>query len=96
MRYPVGVQSFEKLRQENYTYVDKTHLVYELAQNNVCFLCRHRRFGKSLLISTHEAYFKGRRNLFKGLAIEQLETEWAESPVFRLDFVNGKFGNAQA
>lgn len=93
MKYPVGVQSFEKLRQENFTYVDKTRLVYDLAQKNVCFLCRPRRFGKSLLVSTLEAYFKGRRDLFEGLAIEQLETEWAEHPVFRIDFANGRFEN---
>lgn len=93
LKYPVGVQSFEKLRQENYTYVDKTQLVYNLAQKNVCFLCRPRRFGKSLLISTLEAYFKGRRDLFEGLAIEQMETEWAEYPVFRIDFASGKFDN---
>lgn len=70
MKYPISVQTFEKIIKENYTYVDKTDLVYELAQQNVCFLSRPRRFGKSLLISTLDAYFSGRKDLFQGLKME--------------------------
>ena len=65
MRYPIGVQDFEKLITGNYVYVDKTDLVYKLARQNVCFLSRPRRFGKSLLISTLEAYFTGKKNCLK-------------------------------
>lgn len=61
-RFPIGVQSFSTIREDGFVYVDKTDLVYELAKEHVCFLCRPRRFGKSLLISTLEAYFKGRKN----------------------------------
>jgi len=91
MRYPVGIQTFEKIREGGYVYVDKTEWVYRLAQENVCFFSRPRRFGKSLLISTLEAYFSGRRELFAGLRMAELETEWAEYPVFRIDFAVGDF-----
>ena len=85
-KYPIGIQSFEKLRRGQYIYVDKTDLVYQLATaGNPCFLSRPRRFGKSLLLSTFEAYFLGKKELFTGLAVEQLETEWAVHPVFHLD-----------
>ncbi len=94
MRYPIGVQDFEKLITGQYVYVDKTNLVYEMVQNNVCFLSRPRRFGKSLLISTLEAYFKGKKELFKGLKINELEKEWTEYPVFRIDFAAGDFNNS--
>ena len=93
MRYPIGVQSFENIVERGYVYVDKTHLVYDLAQEHVCFLCRPRRFGKSLLISTLEAYFKGRKELFAGLRMEQLEQDWTVYPVFHLDFAMGNFSN---
>ena len=70
MKYPIGIQSFEKLRQEGYAYVDKTALIYRLAkEGNYFFLSRPRRFGKSLLVSTLAAYFRGERELFKGLAM---------------------------
>ncbi len=87
MLYPIGIQSFEKIRQGGYVYVDKTSLVYKLA-NEGCyyFLSRPRRFGKSLLVSTLEAYFKGRKELFDGLAIERLEKKWEEYPVLHFDF----------
>ena len=89
MLYPIGLQNFEDLRKNNYLYVDKTHHIYNLATTGkYYFLSRPRRFGKSLLLSTMEAYFKGKRELFKGLAIEQLEKEWAEYPVLHLD-LNG-------
>lgn len=91
MLYPIGTQDFETLIKGNYVYVDKTDLVYELTRQRVCFLSRPRRFGKSLLISTLESYFKGRKDLFKGLKIESLETAWEEYPVFRIDFAGGDY-----
>ena len=87
MKYPIGIQSFDKLREDGYIYVDKTGLIYKLVTTgNIYFLSRPRRFGKSLLVSTLKCYFQGRKDLFKGLAIERLETEWAEYPVFHIDF----------
>ena len=83
---------FEKLREENYLYVDKTAMVYKIASNSTpYFLSRPRRFGKSLLISTFEAYFQGRKDLFHGLAIEKLETRWEEYPVLHLDLNARKY-----
>ena len=82
MKYPIGIQSFESLRKENYVYVDKTEMVYELAERGkYYFLSRPRRFGKSLLVSTIEAYFSGRKDLFKGLAIDELEKDWECHPI---------------
>ncbi len=84
--YPIGIQSFEKLRKDGYLYVDKTALLYQMVKTgSYYFLSRPRRFGKSLLLSTLEAYFQGKRELFEGLAIERLETEWKEYPVLHLD-----------
>lgn len=86
MKYPIGIQNFEKLRQDGYLYIDKTGLVYSLVQTSNCyFLSRPRRFGKSLLISILEAYFLGKKELFKGLAMEKLEQEWTVYPVLHLD-----------
>lgn len=90
-KYPISVQEFDKIRRGGYIYVDKTDLVYKLAQKNVCFLSRPRRFGKSLLISTLDAYFRGRKELFEGLKMAELETEWTEYPIFHVDFANGEF-----
>lgn len=89
MKYPIGIQSFEKLRKDGYVYVDKTDLVYKLAGGSIFFLSRPRRFGKSLLVSTLQCYFEGRRDLFEGLKIMDLEREWAKHPVFHIDF-NGQ------
>ena len=90
MKYPIGIQTFERIRKEGYVYVDKTDLIYKLVNaGSIFFLSRPRRFGKSLLISTLKAYFQGRKDLFEGLAIDSLETEWNEYPVFHLDF-NGE------
>ena len=90
MKYPIGIQTFEQLIEEGYVYVDKTDLVYKMVtEGKIYFLSRPRRFGKSLLISTLKAYFQGKRELFEGLAIDALETEWNKYPVFHLDF-NGK------
>ncbi len=92
MKYPIGIQTFERIVEDGYLYFDKTALVYDLAHNGkVYFLSRPRRFGKSLLLSTLACYFKGRKELFKGLAIEKLETEWAEYPVFHLDFNSNNY-----
>jgi hypothetical protein len=86
-RYPDGIQTFEKIRTEGYLYVDKTDLVYSLVNRSASyiFLSRPRRFGKSLLISTLKAYFEGKKDLFKGLAIERKEKLWTSHPVIRLD-----------
>jgi hypothetical protein len=93
-KYPVGIPSFEKIREGNYLYVDKTDLVYKLTHNfESVFLSRPRRFGKSLVISTLQAYFEGRKELFEGLAMERLETEWTQHPVLRFDFGGLKEGN---
>ena len=90
MKYPIGIQDFEKIINGGYVYVDKTALIYRLVtEGNIYFLSRPRRFGKSLLVSTLEAYFQGKKELFKGLAIDELEKEWAEYPVFHIDF-NGE------
>ena len=84
-RYPIGIQNFEKLRKEGFLYVDKTELVYRLVKTGTYyFLSRPRRFGKSLLVSTLEAYFQGKKELFAGLALERLEKDWAEHPVLHL------------
>lgn len=86
MKYPIGIQRFEKIRKEDWAYVDKTEHIFNLVQGGTCyFLSRPRRFGKSMLLSTLEAYFQGKKHLFKGLAIEQLETEWAEHAVLHID-----------
>ena len=95
MKFPIGVQSFEKIRKENYVYIDKTDLIYRLVNDGtIYFLSRPRRFGKSLLVSTIENYFLGRRELFKGLAISSLEKEWLEYPVFHIDFNSSNFTEA--
>ena len=96
MKYPIGIQDFEKIIQNGYVYVDKTDLIYKLVnEGHVYFLCRPRRFGKSLLVSTLKYYFQGRKDLFKGLAIDSLETEWKEYPVFHLSFGTGNFTESQ-
>ena len=86
MLYPIGIQNFESLRKGGFTYVDKTELIYQLAATGrYYFLGRPRRFGKSLLLSTMEAYFQGKKELFRGLALENLEKDWTEYPVLHLD-----------
>ena len=89
---PVGIQTFSEIRTKNYLYVDKTALVYRMTHgaSKYIFLSRPRRFGKSLLVSTLEAYFEGRRELFEGLAIDQLEQEWTQYPVLRFDMSTAK------
>ncbi len=95
MLYPIGIQNFEDLRTNDYVYVDKTGLIHKLVTTGkYYFLSRPRRFGKSLLVSTMDAYFKGKKELFEGLAIHGLETEWHEYPVLHLD-LNGKSYNGK-
>ncbi len=92
MLYPIGIQNFEKIRQDGFVYVDKTAQIYNLAATgDYYFLSRPRRFGKSLLVSTMEAYFQGRKELFKGLAIEKLEKNWTASPVLHLDLTGSRY-----
>lgn len=90
--YPIGIQTFSKLREGNYVYVDKTELVYRMTHgaSSYIFLSRPRRFGKSLLTSTLRSYFEGRKELFEGLAIEKLEKEWKSYPVLHFDMSLGK------
>lgn len=84
--YPIGIQSFHELREGGYTYVDKTYFVAKLIkEGKYVFLCRPRRFGKSLFLSTIHAYFDGRRELFKGLDIDSLDMDWTPRPVLHFD-----------
>ena len=103
-KYPVGIQTFSELRTKGYLYIDKTEYVYRMTHSNskymflsrphsnskYMFLSRPRRFGKSLLTSTLRTYFEGRKDLFEGLAIEKLETEWTQYPVLHFDLSLGK------
>ena len=91
-QYPIGIQTFSEIRGKNYLYIDKTEYVYRMTHSasKYMFLSRPRRFGKSLLTSTIHAYFEGRKDLFKGLAMERLETEWTEYPVLHFDMSLGK------
>ena len=96
LKYPVGVQSFELIRTGGYVYIDKTEVIHNLVSSgSYYFLGRPRRFGKSLLISTLEAYFQGRKELFQGLAIERLEpNEWPSFPVVRIDLSGQNFNSS--
>ena len=96
MKYPIGIQSFEQIISDGYVYVDKTDLIYQLTRGKIYFLSRPRRFGKSLLISTLENYFLGKKDLFKGLKIETLEKDWKTYPVFHLDFNGQDFNDESA
>jgi len=90
-KYPVGIQTFERIIREGYVYVDKTDLVWQLAHDgSFIFMSRPRRFGKSLLTSTLESYFRGKRELFEGLKIMHLEQDWEQYPVIRLDLSMAK------
>ena len=92
MKYPIGIQSFDRIIEDGYVYVDKTDLIYRLThEGSIYFLSRPRRFGKSLLVSTLENYYLGRKELFRGLAMEQLEKEWNVHPVFHIDFNGSDF-----
>ena len=90
--YPIGIQTFERIRKEDKFYIDKTEYVYRMTHTDgtYFFLSRPRRFGKSLLVSTFQSYFEGKKELFEGLAIEKLEKEWNEYPVLHFDLSKGK------
>ncbi len=90
--YPLGIQTFSEIREKDKLYIDKTEYVYRMTHTDskYCFLGRPRRFGKSLLVTTLQSYFEGKKDLFKGLAIEKLEQEWTEYPVLRFDMSGGK------
>lgn len=97
MKYPIGIQNFEKIRREGYAYVDKTSLMYKMVtEGSYYFLSRPRRFGKSLLLSTIESYFSGQCDLFKGLAIEGLEAEWTKYPILHLDLNTREYKDSQS
>ena len=92
MKYPIGIQSFDRIIEDGYVYIDKTDMVYSLVhEGSIYFLSRPRRFGKSLLVSTLKNYFLGRKELFKGLKIDRLEKEWKVYPVFHVDFNGSNF-----
>ena len=90
--YPIGMQTFSEIREEDFLYVDKTEYIYRMTHTSgkYFFLARPRRFGKSLLVSTMQSYFEGKKELFKGLAIEKLEKDWTEYPVLHFDMSGGK------
>ena len=90
-KLPVGIQSFKVIREQSYLYVDKTDIIWNLANNSnkYNYLSRPRRFGKSLLVDTLQMYLEGRKDLFEGLKIMQLEKEWRQHPVIRLDMSRG-------
>ena len=92
VNYPLSIQSFEKLRQDGCLYIDKTDYIYNLVTHGCTyFLARPRRFGKSLLCNTLRAYFEGKKQLFEGLKIYDLEKDWIKYPVLYLDFVSGDY-----
>ena len=96
-KFPIGIQNFEEIRANDFFYIDKTDLIHQLAtRGKYYFLGRPRRFGKSLLVSTLEAYFQGKKELFKGLAMEQLEQDWKEYPVLHLDLNTQKYDTPEA
>ena len=90
--YPIGMQTFSEIREEDFLYVDKTEYIYRMTHTSgkYFFLSRPRRFGKSLLVSTMQSYFEGKKELFKGLAIDKLEKEWTEYPILHFDMSGGK------
>lgn len=90
--YPIGMQTFSEIREEDFLYVDKTEYIYRMTHTSgkYFFLSRPRRFGKSLLVSTMQSYFEGKKELFKGLAIEKLEKDWTEYPVLHFSLAGGK------
>lgn len=95
--YPIGIQNFEKIRRDGYFYIDKTALVYQMVKTgSYFFLSRPRRFGKSLLVSTLEAYFEGKRELFEGLAIEKLEKDWTKHPILHIDLNTEKYESLES
>ncbi len=97
-KYPVGIQTFEKIREKNCLYIDKTKYIVDFRKKEMSyiFLSRPRRFGKSLFASTLQAYFEGRKELFEGLAIADYEKEWVKHPVLHFDMSGAKHFDADA
>ena len=97
-RYPVGIQTFSKIRENGYFYIDKTQFIVDFREKQMSyvFLSRPRRFGKSLFASTLQAYFEGRKELFEGLAIAEYEKEWVKHPVLHFDLSGAKHFDANA
>ena len=96
-KYPIGIQDFGEIRKGGYVYVDKTELLFRLVNTGkYYFFGRPRRFGKSLMISTLESYFEGRKELFEGLAMEKLEKQWSVSPVLHLDLNNQEYNSRKS
>ena len=97
MKYPIGIQNFEKIRREGYVYVDKTRLMWKMvSEGGYYFLSRPRRFGKSLMVSTLEAFFQGKRELFKGLYVDSVEWDWQQYPILHLDLNSREYKNEQS
>ena len=97
MKYPIGIQNFEKLRSEGYVYVDKTPQMWKMiSEGSYYFLSRPRRFGKSLMVSTLEAFFSGKRELFKDLYVDSVEWEWKQYPIMHLDLNVEKYTTPEA
>ena len=97
MKYPIGIQNFEKLRRDGYAYVDKTALMWKMvSEGSYYFLSRPRRFGKSLLISTLEAFFTGKKELFNDLYVDNVDWDWQEYPIMHLDLNTGKYDTKEA
>ncbi len=97
MKYPIGIQNFGEIRRDDYAYVDKTALMYKLvSEGKYYFLSRPRRFGKSLFLSTLEAYFEGQKELFEGLAVSRLEKEWVRHPIMHLDLNTDRYDTPDA
>ena len=97
MKYPIGIQNFGEIRRDGYAYVDKTALMYKMvSEGKYYFLSRPRRFGKSLLLSTLEAYFEGQKELFEGLAVSKLESDWKRHPIMHLDLNTEKYDSTEA
>ena len=97
MKYPIGIQNFEKIRREGYVYVDKTQLMWKMvSEGSYYFLSRPRRFGKSLMISTLDAFFSGERELFKGLYADSVEWDWQQYPILHLDLNSREYKDEQS
>ena len=96
MKYPIGIQNFEKIRREGYVYVDKTPWMWKMiSEGSYYFLSRPRRFGKSLMLSTLEAFFSGQRELFKGLYVDSVEWDWQQYPIMHLDLNTDKYDSPE-
>ena len=94
MKYPIGIQNFEKIRREGYVYVDKTALMYKMvSEGSYYFLSRPRRFGKSLMVSTLEAFFSGKKELFSGLYADSVDWDWQPYPILHLDLNVKKYNS---